>query len=139
MCKCLDVFILYVLVPIGPSQIDVHEYNSRIKGLVIEWYSLSNVNTRIEKYIVTWKAVHSDYVRSADQAPFSPRYHFYTSSHNSELLPGEIYEVTVESFSYEARSPLTSNNTKNGTLGKFRLRFFKEIFLDTMHYYVNFP
>ena len=124
MCKCLDVFILYVLVPIGPSQIDVHEYNSRIKGLVIEWNSLFNVNTRIEKYIVTWKAVHSEYVKSADQAPFSPRYHFYTSAHSFGLLPGEIYEVTVESFSYEARSHLTSNNSKNGTLSKLMASIF---------------
>ena len=120
------LYCIHLLVPIGPSQIDVREYSDQTKGLVIEWYSLSNVNTRIEKYIVTWKAVHSEYVKSADQVPFNPRHHFYTSSHNSELLPGEIYEVTVQSFSYEARSPLTSNNTKNGTLGKFRLRFFKK-------------
>ena len=111
MCKCLDVFILYVIVPIGPSQIGVSEDTvSGRKGLLIEWNSLFKVNTRIEKYIVTWKAVHSEYIKSADQTIFSPRYHFYTSSHHSVLLPGEIYEVTVESFSYEARSHLTSNN-----------------------------
>ena len=133
-------FLFYVLVPIGQSQIDVSEDTvSGIKGLLIEWNSLFNVNTRVGKYIVTWKAVHSEYIKSANQTIFSPRYHFYTSSHSSVLLPGEIYEVTVQSFSYEARSPLTSNNTKNGTLGKFRLRFVKKHFL--MQYIImsSFP
>ena len=110
-----------------PTISDISE-SKLVVGFNIRWYSpLRLPPTRegtINKYNVTWEAVHSDWIRSHEEVEKGRlEYSVNTADSNPALLSGETYEITVVSVSYDTYSVVNGSNQRNDTISKFNNTF----------------
>ena len=91
-------------------------------GFEIRWRPprFHKYDTRIEKYNITWKAVHTKLTKNAEQekSKTATSYEVFTDTQD-QLTKGETYEITVVSVSYDTFSVINGSNQKNYTISKF--------------------
>ena len=91
-------------------------------GFEIRWRPprFHKYDTRIEKYNITWKAVHTKLTKNAEQeeTKTATSYEVFTDT-QGPLTKGETYEITVVSVSYDTYSVVNGSNQKNDTISEF--------------------
>ena len=97
-------------------------------GFEIRWRPprFHKYDTRIEKYNITWKAVHTKLSKYAEQEETKTAtiYVVFTDTQD-QLTKGETYEITVVSVSYDTYSVANGSNQKNYTISKFTSWIFQ--------------
>ena len=90
-------------------------------GFEIRWRPprFHKYDTRIEKYNIIWKAVHTKLTKNAEQEErkTATSYEVFTDT-QGQLTKGETYEVTVVSVSYDTYSVVNGSNQKDYTISK---------------------
>ena len=116
-------YILHVLGPLIPTNLRVNPDPRHDKiGFEIRWRPprFYKYDTRIEKYNITWKAVHTKLTKNAEQEETKTAtiYQVLTDT-RGQLTKGETYEITVVSVSYDTYSVSNGSNQINDTISKF--------------------
>ena len=90
-------------------------------GFLILWRPprYHNYDTRIEKYNITWKALHTELIKYAEQEEnMTGNIYEVCTDNQGQLMKGETYEITVVSVSYDTYSVVNGSNQINYTISK---------------------
>ena len=97
-------------------------------GFRIQWNSprFHFLHSRVEKYNITWKAVHTKLIKHAEKEETEPdAIQVVSTNTQGQLTKGETYEITVVSVSYDTYSIVNGSNQKNDSISKFSSWIFQ--------------